>query len=384
MASHQASTATTSLNRSTNVLAKPVNTPPTATISVIPADVAIKSMAVLGENAIIINMRKENPHTPKESRNKKLNVYIQIKFKPAFDWQTDLTCARQINGAPMQWIASFNSLRNPAHGEMYISHGVADLNDPNDIRNDFRDEGKVPNELEFESPLSKSGVIGQMLATANPFYLAKVQQLAAAGLIKIDKRTVNPIIRTHYSDTEKSRAPAEKRGQPLDDPLVRIKVSFGKFADKHPIEYFRGQPISVIFDGDKPTEFDKQGIPIKWQPMVAPDGSPLTVENAFKCIRRGSRVVCGRIFIDSVILSQSYVSVKVMGLMLVIKSPVVATGFGDDIEGNGESVSALSSELANVTTNEVNPPADVEQNTGNGSAGNPPVGNIVKEFIDDM
>lgn len=254
-----------------------------------PASMALRAVETRGNNIVKITVK------PKETRYKG-GIFLNINWNIASD----------THGA----MGRFTIENFP------IERGACNVNDPTDPR--------VVNQTEKSLSFTAEslGTYGKFIGLANVHVVGQLTALKTAGSIKTNK--VNPIIRTHYSDT----APREKAGLPLDAPMIDIQLDWSTYPAKYYIKELAGTPKMLIYDADKP-ELDVEGCPVlddRKQPVyklatveIAGKDIPVCRENAHLFVTNGSHCVRADVTLDTCFVNSNQASVPHRFTMLLIR-----------------------------------------------------------------
>jgi hypothetical protein len=186
-----------------------------------------------------------------------------------------------------------------------------------DAANDFASK------IEISTTVDKSGEFGRMMEALNPLYMAEIKRHIDAKTIIASKRNIKELIQTHYSEDSKDKT---KAGTLRESPLMRFKVDFGLHSSQHPKRFLRDTPKSVVLDFA--TENVVGGKKV-YENAKGSDGEPLNDDNAFEFLTSGSIIKSGRISMESVAISQNWISVPTTASRLVVDS-TGAGGYDDD------------------------------------------------------
>jgi len=221
--------------------------------------------------------------------------------------------------------------------DVEITYG---LRDPAYEENDD-DEG--PRKLSVCTSVADSGTFGEMMQELNPLFLAEVERCAKEKIIVKAKRNIKEFVSTHYSSDRKD----EKAGEAFDSPLINFKIDFSLFPDNYPRKFLRGKPKSMIYDFTN--DYIDANKRTQYKLAKTPDDEALDDSNAFMFLTSGSVVKEGRIHMESLAVSQNWVSVPTLAGKLVVDpagdggfddGDDNATGFGDDGEATGKDEAA--------------------------------------------
>jgi hypothetical protein len=251
----------------------------------------------------VINAVNADPSCVKFSFNKKQNGDI-LRFSVHITAED--TSGKVVTNKPL-----YISL-SPETGPLKLNAKVMNPLDPNDLM------VKKKWGMTWECKLSETGKYGEMLSVLSPLYDKWVAEQKEAGEF-LPKKDVFPLIITHYSDNALEK---ENRGKPRKEPVIRLRPSFGKtFAALHPIKSFRGLPMTVIHDYEKPYTDDKGFLKYQHATVINDDGEEELVnyENAHKYLTRGSEIMRGRIDLSGGTQSNPGISWPQMVWQAVVK-----------------------------------------------------------------
>jgi len=177
----------------------------------------------------------------------------------------------------------------------------------------------------------------------------RVNELKESGEIRVKQPQGLIIINSPYSPNYSSSSQKKDEngksmaGKPRVDPLVKIKVSFERYADKHPIKPLQGTAKTTILDyrtrrveevKNAKNEITKV---INYDKATA-DGEEITAENAYKFITTNSEIMEGSRFIIEDVSNSSFgFSYAILANRLII-NPGVEVDFNDRETANAEEI----------------------------------------------
>jgi hypothetical protein len=193
---------------------------------------------------------------------------------------------------------------------------------------------------------STLGDLGLFFIWLQKKYAAEIQKLDADKTIMIGKRDISNIVNMFYSEKHK-----EKPGQLIADPYIALKTDFDRYPAKHPIEALRNLPMTTLLDYNLSKVNPSTNKPV--YASLLDEGKPINHDNIHKFIQRDAVVVEGRVIVQSLCLSKSYISMPLLCNKAVIKPPPPA-GFSDEM---GDMVQPMNSlELNDIKqTGEITP-----------------------------
>lgn len=210
-----------------------------------------------------------------------------------------------------------------------LSRGVADPDDKQDKRNEFDGTHDI-----LESVVSQAGAYGEAVLLLNPHWKALIGP-------HLGTRKCHDLLQLTLSEENKD---PEKRGKPIEDPIVRWQVDFTKFSDKHPVKLLQGRQKTQVLDFRKPyIEKVLRKDPLtgeetihevtKYRPatVVNKDGvaEPLNAKNMHLFFTRGSTIHYMRLMQNSAALSQAWGSLPALALDITAE-PGQEEGWSDD------------------------------------------------------
>lgn len=200
-----------------------------------------------------------------------------------------------------------------------LSIGVADKNDLKDPRNKY-----AGTRSQLQSSLSKSGDLGQFIMKSNPQWARLFELRKADGTISVGpKRSFHPLLQTHISEECEN---TEMRGKELDDPIVRLKIDWIPFPESFP-GFLAKQPRTRFYDYRK-SYVDDEGETQYELAKVKVNGEEVFVndDNLHLFATKGSIIHDGTVLIQSVVSSQSWVSIPIT-VCKVVMEPGPDEGF---------------------------------------------------------
>lgn len=208
--------------------------------------------------------------------------------------------------------------------------------------------------------ISQAGAFGQFMMALQPIWRAKIQELIDSKQIVLGRRLVHDLVQLTISEKAEENA-----GQPLDDPILRVKMADReeKFPATYPVAILQNKPKTEVMDFRTGVETD--GI-TTYKPATIIDESgrevPVSFANMHKFITPGSYLRRGRISITSVAVSEYWISVQITINKAVIE-PGGAGGFDDGFDAPAAKptapVTAVATAVAPVATAVANAPAVV-------------------------
>lgn len=225
-----------------------------------------------------------------------------------------------------------------------LSAAYADPKDKKDKRNEYDGTRQ-----QLETTVSRAGAFGQFLAKLNPEWIK-----LANGIMETDPkakgRKIHGLIQTHLSETNEKNP-----GGVIEDPVIRFQVDYGTFPATFPLKFMAGQPKFQIFDWDT-RYIDEAGREQFKIAMVKNDqgvDEPVTDENAYKFITKGSIIRKGRIYAPSGAISQSWISCPISITKCVLQRGA-EEGFSDEAPVStpvaNTNVEAALTQTTTVTT----------------------------------
>ncbi len=204
-----------------------------------------------------------------------------------------------------------------------LTSGIADPADQNDKRNEY--EGT---RLQLQTTVSNAGPFGLALSNLNPIWKKAITQWSSKpGNTAIKSRKIHDLLQTHVAESNEKNP-----GAPIDDPIIRIKLDFKPFPKTFRPEFLAGQPRTQIFDARTAYLDDEGHTQYKLATVKDPKtGKDVLVNenNVHLFVTPGSILKVGRLLIQSVPYSQSWVSMPIVGTRLVIE-PGAPAGFDED------------------------------------------------------
>jgi hypothetical protein len=237
-----------------------------------------------------------------------------------------------------------------------INYGLPDPSYDDD------DDGDSTRNLSVATTVDKAGKFGEMIELLNPLFLKEVERCAEQKIIVKSRRNIKELISTHYSENRTD----EKAGKAFDSPLINVKVDFSTYPDNHPRKFLRGKPKTQVFDYTKSFIDDNGRKQYKYATTV--DGDKLDDANAHMFITSECVIKTGRIHMESVAVSQNWISV-ITKFGKIVVDPISDGGFDD--EGDSGFDDAESQEPADNKDDE----AEAEEGEDDGE---------VDDFLDDV
>jgi len=232
-----------------------------------------------------------------------------------------------------------------------ITEGVQD---PEQAEED--DENKS---ITFVTTIEDSGDLGKLLTEMDvEFNLTmrewrKPETEGGLGLIAESELKINDVLAKRYGPKTKAvdrETGKSKKGTPYKVPKFRMKVDFSRHGDDHIIKALRGKQKTEIYDFR--TMYIEKGMP--QYKLATVDGEPLSELNVHKFLRRGSRIVGGRLGMDYGTISNLGVSHGRMCARLIVDNKFAFTDGEDKTSEvtDSELIAQLAkSQLANPNAN---------------------------------
>lgn len=210
--------------------------------------------------------------------------------------------------------------------DVVLTRTVPDPSDASDRRNENNEDGKDP-VLQLETNLSNAGDFGQFLFELDPIWKAKIQKMTDDGVLNIGKRNVVGLVQTHLSLDNKTNPGGE-----IEDPIVRFKVDFSTFSDRHPTKVLRSKQKSQFLDFDT-AYVDAAGVtqyhPAKVVDPITGELVPVNPYNLHLFATEGSIIKEGRIMMTGVPVAKISVSMPMFAQRIVLKR-ADEVGFSDE------------------------------------------------------
>jgi len=199
---------------------------------------------------------------------------------------------------------------------------VYGLRDPAETEDD--DEQR---KLSVSTTVADGGEFGRMMELLAPLFDAEIERCIAEKIIVKGKRNVKSLINTHYSEDRAD----EKAGTPFDSPIINFKIDFSKYPATYPRSFMRGQQKTMIHDYTS-TYKDAKGR-TQYNIAKTEDGVALDETNAHEFVKSDSMIMKGgRIHMEAVCISQSWISVPTTAGKLTLDCPATE-GFDDETDG---------------------------------------------------
>jgi hypothetical protein len=214
-----------------------------------------------------------------------------------------------------------------------LSRGVTD---PNNI-NPESQEHHVSVRLMARFKVSQIGDYGKALIALEPIHTANFNRLVAEGkIIKGKKQDLHSLIQTHYPEDCKDK---EKANKAIEDPLVKLKISFDKYSEKHPTKALQGRVKTVILDASKKFT-DPTGKQSFEEATI--DGEKLNADNVHLFLNKGAVVKYGVINIASLVGSAGWWSVPITAHTLLVQTGTA----GEDLEA--DDLNSIAAEMSGL------------------------------------
>ena len=173
---------------------------------------------------------------------------------------------------------------------------TGDMQDP-----DTKDDKKDPDAgnrhvAKFTLTTPNAGDFGQFIYIVDEIYGEWCKKQIDEENVEAGTK-INPIVQRKYSFKHPDK---DKRNKDKPIHTLRIKLDFSKYSDKHFQAFLRGKLKTEIYDYSTKYVDDSKIIRYK---LAEVDGKPVDETNVHKFITRGSRIVEGRIHIESTINS---------------------------------------------------------------------------------
>lgn len=177
--------------------------------------------------------------------------------------------------------------------------------------------------------ISQAGAFGQFMMALQPIWRAKIQKLIDAKEIVLGRRLVHDLVQLTISEKAEENA-----GEPLDDPILRIKMADReeKFPATYPITILQNKPKTEVMDFR--TGVERDGVTTYGPAMIIDENGrevPVSFANMHKFITPGSYLRRGRISVTSVAVSEYWISVQ-MTINKAVIEPGGAGGFDDGFD----------------------------------------------------
>ena len=231
---------------------------------------------------------------------------------------------------------------------------MADAKNKEDPRN------KYPGmRLQLQTNKSQCGDLGEFLLLLNAQYLHAVSEFEQLNKMRFEKKTVCPLLQTHFAGTN-----VEKANQPMEDPPIRFKIDFKPYPAKHPHAFLANLPKTQIFDFNKPI-ISAEG-KVDYAPAtIEIDGKDVPVDesNVDKFIKAGCIVKYIRFSMPNLAISQSFIALTMTANKLIIQQGA-ENGFDEpELESLSDAFAKkeTKNEIVNEPANEV--PQEVPQET---------------------
>jgi hypothetical protein len=202
-----------------------------------------------------------------------------------------------------------------------INYGLPDPSYDDD------DDGDSTRNLSVATTVDKAGKFGEMIELLNPLFLKEVDRCAEQKIIVKSRRNIKELISTHYSENRTD----EKAGKAFDSPLINVKLDFSTYPDNYFRKFLRGKPKTQVFDYTK-SFIDDDGRK-QYKYATTADGDKLDDANAHMFITSECVIKTGRIHMESVAVSQNWISV-ITKFGKIVVDPISDGGFDDEDDGD--------------------------------------------------
>ncbi len=218
-----------------------------------------------------------------------------------------------------------------------LSRGITD---PSNIKDENENYDCV--RLAVRIKTSAMGDLGKAMVALEKVHQDNVKLLVEQKKLVVKKsQQVHCIVQTHYPE---DLADAELAGKPKEDPLIKLKVSFEKYSEKHPNSALRSRAKTVILDMDKPFTLPN-GKP-SWEEATI-NGKPLDDTNVHLFLNKGAEVVYGVIYMSTLVGSAAWWSVPLLAHHLLVRTGTASEDFTVDEMSQFAFASSANVQAAN-------------------------------------
>lgn len=187
--------------------------------------------------------------------------------------------------------------------------------------------GQEETKPQISMKLSEAGEFGKFIMALQPIWQRKVKELGDSGAIVIGRRVVHDLLQLTISESA-----LENAGQPLTDPIIRIKMADlgDNFPPTYPISVLQNKPKTEVMDYRTSPDGEP---PYKQAAIIDESGNevPVSFANMHKFITPGSILRRGRVSITSAAISQNWISLQITINKAVIE-PGGPGGFDDEFD----------------------------------------------------
>lgn len=190
-----------------------------------------------------------------------------------------------------------------------------------------------PDRLTLSLRISECGALGEFFEYIDGYWRTAVKKAQdekklLAGT-RDNPKPIKSFITRYYSEKHKT-----KPNQPMDDPIVSLRIEFDKFSPNYPVIGLRNRQKTVIYDAS--TAFlNKEGkVEYKEAVYVDEDGveRPVTAKTFGKWVSPGDKIVSGKFQLNTACYSSMSISAPVCLRELVILPNSGIVTFADDDE----------------------------------------------------
>lgn len=216
----------------------------------------------------------------------------------------------------------------------------------------YAENGKS-NSHKLTVTVASAGKLGEFLAAVNKEFLACVTDSDFA-----DGSLITSFLRTHYT---KKATDKQKRGLPLEEPLINFSIVFGNFPTNHPDKSLAGTPRFTVSDYStrevrEVRRGGKRFNQVLYSPLLAEVGGvkvPITADNVHLALDSRCVIKDIRFVLCDVSAAGSFVSMRADIHKLIVEVPEFSALDAEDmeeVEGDGET--AAESSEGSSTDNE--------------------------------
>lgn len=201
-----------------------------------------------------------------------------------------------------------------------VMRSVNDPKDASDKRNKYL-ATQQKKKLKLQTTVKTSGDLGTFLQLFADRFEEIVRAAEGDGMLKVLRRQIHTIVQSKVADSAKEGA-----GNPIEDPIIRLDISFDPVNEKFPVHELRGKPTTHIYDFDKCKQLGNNYV---YATVKEGDADvPLNVDNLYKFLTAGCIVKKLRFRMDSIAISQSWVSLPITITHMWVQRP--KGGFKDN------------------------------------------------------
>lgn len=218
---------------------------------------------------------------------------------------------------PISYNFNLNGVLNSSNG-WFIQHNL-DMPVHRDLQPKLDNSPQPIQSTSIAVKLNEAGVFGQFINNIDQLWNVAYETLRIQPQLK--NKPKHDLVTRMFSNSA-----GVKAGQPLQNPIIRMKLDFTKYSLNHPNKALAGKSKTEIFDTDKPIMVDGKCTAYE---LYKYNGEDININNVTEVISKCT-IIKGIMIDISSISAGIFLSIPIRVVKIWIKN--VSSGFSNDYD----------------------------------------------------